>query len=575
MRLIRKYAYTGMNGDIKVKLPPWKVLVVDDEPDVHAIARLNLKHFEFAGKRLRFFEAMSGQEARDILAVEPDIAVALIDIVMETDDAGLRLVEYIRNELHNDFIRLVIRTGQPGVAPERHVIEHYDIDDYKDKTELTTQKLYTTMRTALKSFRDLGIIDSNRRGLKKILDTTPTLYQPQEINRFFSNVLSQVIDLCKDNFIATITDGLLMTANDRQVIVQCGSGRFEKFNDNEVDTITQVCMSKLTHITNNGQLPSDAMLIPLMGNTNLLGFVYLEGAKNLSPDDQDLIHVLVNQCASALENLQLYLNLKEANHQTLNMLAIAEQARTMAESANRAKSTFLANMSHELRTPLNAILGYTDIVYEDAVDANCGDMVGYLEEIRGAGNKLLGIISDILDISQIETSKVKLNLAEFPVIDLIEEVVNAVQPIIKTIGNTLTVEYNREQLGTLYADQQKVKQILLNLLNNAIKFTHRGHITFATNREQQGEGNHTTDLLCFQVTDTGIGIESEKLESIFEAFNQADNSTTRRYEGTGLGLAISQHFSRLMGGQITVSSELGKGSVFTVRLPVWAVKIVV
>ncbi len=575
MRLIRKYAYTGMNGDIKVKLPPWKVLVVDDEPDVHAIARLNLKHFEFAGKRLRFFEAMSGQEARDILAVEPDIAVALIDIVMETDDAGLRLVEYIRNELHNDFIRLVIRTGQPGVAPERHVIEHYDIDDYKDKTELTTQKLYTTMRTALKSFRDLGIIDSNRRSLKKILDTTPTLYQPQEINRFFSNVLSQVIDLCKDNFIATITDGLLMTANDRQVIVQCGSGRFEKLNDDEVDTITQVCMSKLTHVTNNGQLPPDAMLIPLMGNTNLLGFVYLEGAKNLSSDDQDLIHILVNQCASALENLQLYLNLKEANHQTLNMLAIAEQARTMAESANRAKSTFLANMSHELRTPLNAILGYTDIVYEDAVDANCGDIVGYLDEIRGAGNKLLGIISDILDISQIETSKVKLNLTEFLVIDLIEEVVNAVQPIIKTIGNTLTVEYNREQLGTLYADQQKVKQILLNLLNNAIKFTHRGHITFTINRKQQGEGNQSTDLLTFQVADTGIGIEPEKLESIFEAFNQADNSTTRRYEGTGLGLAISQHFSRLMGGQITVSSELGKGSVFTVRLPVWAVKIIV
>ena len=153
MKLVRKSNQD--NSDIdktsELKLPPWKVLIVDDEADVHAITRLSLNKFEFAGKKLQLFEAMSRLQAQAILAEQPDIAVALIDVVMETDDAGLKLVDFIRNELKYSLIRLIIRTGQPGIAPENEVIEHYDIDDYKDKTELTAKKLYSTMRLALKS----------------------------------------------------------------------------------------------------------------------------------------------------------------------------------------------------------------------------------------------------------------------------------------------------------------------------------------------------------------------------------------------------------------------------------------
>ena len=247
-------------------------------------------------------------------------------------------------------------------------------------------------------------------------------------------------------------------------------------------------------------------------------------------------------------------------------MAVAEQARITAEAASRAKSTFLANMSHELRTPLNVILGYSDTLYEEASDMGCRDILSYVDNIKVAGGKLLGIISDILDISQIETNMIKLNLSEFAVNQLVEEVVLSFKPVIRAVGHEFAVHYENE-LGVMCTDYQKVKQILANLLDNAAKFTTKGIITFTIDRE--AFKNKQMDKLIFQVTDTGIGIVSEQLDKIFKAFNQVDNSSTRQYGGTGLGLAICWHFCRIMGGNITVESKPGTGSTFRVELPAW------
>jgi len=559
--------------------PPWKILVVDDDTDVRKLAHLNLKGFEFEGRVLQFFDAKTAQEAREILAQQPDIAVALIDVVMETEDAGLKLVEHIRYNLHNHFIRLIIRTGQPGVAPERTVIDNYDIDDYKDKTELTAQKLYTAMRSALKSYRDLLIIDSNRRGLQRILDTTPSLYKPQNITEFFDNVLQHIIDLCQDNFIATITNSILLTSdnnsvedddnNNQQVVVQSATGRFRETHENEeIDNIKQMCIDCLLGVVPFNTLPDHALLVPLNRHGTPVGFIYLEEAKHLSRDDRKLMQIMANQCAAALENLQLYIDVKEAHRQSLNSLAMAEKARVMAEAANQAKSTFLAQMSHELRTPLNAILGYSDFIYEDASDIGYDYVLPYLEDIRNASLRLLSMISDILDISQIETGNVEIKLAEYDMNELVEDLIETIEPMVRTNGNKLTIK-GTEDLGLQYADKTKVKQILLNLLNNAAKFTRRGKVLFSASRQSKvmyGE-EERRDWFCFQVADSGIGIPLEKMERIFEAFGQVDNSSTREYDGTGLGLAISQHYSQIMGGHITVDSDMGKGSTFTVWLP--------
>jgi response regulator RpfG family c-di-GMP phosphodiesterase len=333
MKIIHKSAQKIQDAEDttppEVKLPPWKVLIVDDEPDVHAITRLNLKNFQFANKSLRFLEALSAREAKQILSHEIDIAVALIDVVMETDDAGLRLVDYIRNELGNSMIRIVVRTGQPGAAPERQVVDSYDIDDYKDKTELTVQKLYTTLRSTLKSYRDLTTINANRRGLEKILDAAAELYQPQSIHGFFDGVLTQIIALCnlgENNLISTVSSGLLITASEERIAVQAGTGRFAQLTENpQLKEIIQACTDSVLH----GQ-PSDKLLpsmvhIPLRVHDHTMGFVCLENALHLSHADQHLIQIMANQCASALRNLQLYVDLKEANRQALYMLAVAAE----------------------------------------------------------------------------------------------------------------------------------------------------------------------------------------------------------------------------------------------------------
>lgn len=306
MKIVRKQKSSAAAHK---KLPPWKILIVDDEADIHAMTRLALTGFKFVGKKLQIFQAMSGAEAEEILKNDTEISVAFIDVVMETDDAGLQLVNFIRNELKYRLIRLIIRTGQPGIAPEKEVIERYDIDDYKDKTELTSEKLYTTMRLALKSYRDLKILDNNRKALRQILDAAPKLYQPQSLNQFFNGVLSQIIGLCnlgENSLISTIDNGLVVTTNNQ--IIQAGTGRLNDPNNNpELEEIITNCSNRVLELTSSEILPSGAILIPLKIQNDTIGFIYLENAQYLDEADKELIDIMVNQCTSALENLQSYL----------------------------------------------------------------------------------------------------------------------------------------------------------------------------------------------------------------------------------------------------------------------------
>jgi signal transduction histidine kinase/DNA-binding response OmpR family regulator len=239
-----------------------------------------------------------------------------------------------------------------------------------------------------------------------------------------------------------------------------------------------------------------------------------------------------------------------------------ERARSVAESADRAKSTFLANMSHELRTPMNAIIGYSEMLMEEAEDLDEDIFTPDLERISGAGRHLLSLINDILDLSKIEAGKMELHLEIFEVDAVIDDVVSTVEPLVKSKRNELVID-RRGELGEVKSDVTKVRQTLFNLLSNAAKFTEDGTITLAVERSTEGG----RDWMTYSVSDTGIGIPADKIGNLFEEFSQVDGSTTRDYGGTGLGLAITKRFCEMMGGTVEAASELGTGSTFTLRLP--------
>jgi signal transduction histidine kinase/DNA-binding response OmpR family regulator len=246
---------------------------------------------------------------------------------------------------------------------------------------------------------------------------------------------------------------------------------------------------------------------------------------------------------------------------------IADEARERAEEANRTKSEFLANMSHELRTPLNAIIGYSEILEEDAIDQGQDSLINDIKKIRNAGKHLLSLINDVLDLAKIESGKVDLYLESFDVNKLVKDVVDTLQPTCEKNNNKMVVNCP-DNVGLMRSDFTKVRQSLFNLLSNASKFTHNGEVKLTVKQEVfKAKTGETQKFLHFIVQDTGIGMKPEHCKKLFQAFSQADSSTTRKYGGTGLGLAITQNFINMLGGEVAVESEYGVGSTFTLKLP--------
>lgn len=252
---------------------------------------------------------------------------------------------------------------------------------------------------------------------------------------------------------------------------------------------------------------------------------------------------------------------KTAEQQLRQLNEELRTARDEALQASQAKSAFLANMSHELRTPLNAVIGYSEILIEEMEHSGDDTHLDDLERIRTAGRHLLSIISNVLDLSKIEADRMQLNPETFSLRRLLDDVVTTIEPAVATNHNTLETDFPGDHQVT--SDPTKLRQILFNLLSNAAKFTENGTIVFTVQIPQQQQNPQ----LVFRVDDTGIGMTDEQLDEVFEAFSQADQSTTRKFEGTGLGLAITDHFTSMLGGSIDVESTPGEGTTFTVTVP--------
>ncbi|MCF5863289.1 DUF3369 domain-containing protein [Aeromonas veronii] len=362
-------------------LNPWQVLIVDDEPDIHHATRLALSNIHYKSRPLELLNAYSGAEAGRMLEANPRIALILLDVVMETEDAGLRLVHRIRNEMHNSLVRIVLRTGQPGQAPEQRVILDYDINDYKTKTELTVQKLYTTVIASLRSYETLSAIDKSRQGLGKILEGAGDLYHLHSLKEFASGVLKQISAILDVG-----TEGAICAERrpgEQGLEILAATGDYETLLDDgkitDFPTLNDSVLKALAARSNRFEHPQDSLYIAAQnGREFVLSFT---PTQPLDPLECDLLDVFCQRISAAYDNLYLYNQLLRAQEATVVALAALAEFRDSDTG------------EHVLRVQK----------LSDAIVAELKRMAAYPEQLTPEFVEMIGMASILHDVGKVGT----------------------------------------------------------------------------------------------------------------------------------------------------------------------------
>lgn len=318
---------------------PWKVMIVDDEPEVHTITRLALSGFEFDGRSLEFISAMSGAEATTLMVEHPDIAMVLLDVVMETENAGLDVVRYIREQLGNRMTRIILRTGQPGQAPERQVILEYDINDYKTKTELTAQKLFTSMVAGLRSYADLEIIERNRHGLEQIINASASIFRIQSMERFVQGVLTQLVSLLRLGGNSFCGSGCFVSDDQQFLRIIAGTGTFSGDTGKRIEEVLHQTVLNEVNIAlscQENRFFDDYMVLCFRSGTNRCNVIYLEGSRVLNVFDKDLLNIFCANVAVALDNLKLANELERTQKEVVERIGAVAETRS-EETGNHVR----------------------------------------------------------------------------------------------------------------------------------------------------------------------------------------------------------------------------------------------
>jgi signal transduction histidine kinase/CheY-like chemotaxis protein len=569
----------------------WTIAVIDDDPAVHEGTRYALAGYSLDGRGLDILSAHSAQEARVLLAERRDVAIVLLDVVMETDDAGLKLVDYIRRDLKEETVRIILRTGQPGQAPERRVIVDYDINDYKAKTELTADKLFTSLTAALRAYQQLRRLDETRRGLEIIIDAAPMLLDHKSMQRLAEGVLTQVASLLNVD-----CAGILVLREDESgerreggFCVLAGSGLYGGYVgrdpawplDPGIQPLVEQAFAARRH--NFGDHLS-TLYVQTASGSEIVALIDTD--RPLSDTDRALITLLAGRLSVAFDNVILYERLQRANV-TLEQRVVERTAeliranrrldmqRSDLRRANSLKTEILGTIAHDLKNPLSVILGRSEML-ADLIGLDHGETSGseqartamrtQVDHIRTSATRLIDMIDSLMADAMNDALDITLRREPVDLAGLAREVCEANRPLADSKGQSLTTDLTAPL--HLCGDAERLREALDNLVSNAIKYSYPGGAITVRVREEGG------DYVC-AVTDQGPGLSPEDAGRLFGRYQRLSAKPTGGEGSTGLGLSIVKRITELHGGRAEAfSGGPGQGAVFSMRFPKEAVGLV-
>jgi PAS domain S-box-containing protein len=527
--------------------PIWKVMIVDDDPSVHQVTKLALRGFTFQGQPLTWLSAHSCQEAQTLLAEHSDIALILLDVVMEENDTGLQIVRYIRETLQNKLLRIILRTGQPGEAPEKQVIIDYDINDYKLKPELNQHKLWVTLVTGLRAYYDLMSLELNRIALQQILEAMPVgvcVFEAQSgkptfINQPAHQLLGKGLDsaVTADNF------------NVNYQLVQAGSSEYYPLEKLPLITALQGQSS----CVNDVEIRQSQRTIPV----EICG-------KAIEDDNHQVIY--------ALSTIQDITTRKQAEADKIQLAQEAEAKRVAlcyteklaAKNAqllqlNQDKDELLGIAAHDLKNPLVVISNIAELIQENFAIMPPEKILSYMGKIYQSSERMSQLINQLLNVNVIEAGKFDIHLEAVDILAKVQKILNHYGESMRS--KSIVVHLKPPSFPLMaWMDSNISEQILENLISNAIKYSPLGKAIWVRIFQ-------LNQYIRCEIQDQGPGLCENDLAKLFGKFSRLTPKPTGGEGSTGLGLFIVNKLVKAMKGKVWCESKVGEGSNFIVELP--------
>ncbi len=548
--------------------PRWKIAVIDDDPAVHDGTRFALSDFALHGQQLDILSASSAAEGRDLMARHPDIAAVLLDVIMETDNAGLDLVRFIRQTLRNETVRIILRTGQPGQAPERQVIVDYDINDYKAKTELTADKLFTTLTAALRSYQQLQRMVKTRRGLEIIIDAAAVLYGFKSAQRLAEGVLTQIGSLLNVDCGGIL---VLRESSEDNVSVLAGSGIYSRLiGAARLEPEVRQAVDEAFRRRDHQFRPLRSVLYVRTGSGREL-VALLECRRELSDTDQALMQIFGSRISAAFDNVLLYEQIQEANAhleervrqrtrelQQLNTRLSAQWTRL--QRANAFKNEVLGTVAHDLKNPLGVILGRAEMLGEMVGDSGVpvDSIKAQIGHIRTAAQRVREFIDSLIADAMADALDIAIRPETVDLVALLRDLVDVNQPLAARKNQTIT--FTAPPVIEWLCDSDRIREAIDNVLSNAIKYSPiGGRIVVAAEYGDQAA--------VIRISDQGPGLSAEDIARLFGRFQRLSAKPTGGESSTGLGLSIVKRIIDLHGGTVVAETTGPSGTTFKIAIP--------